>query len=699
MGMFKRGPSATGRRGRARRYGTVAAALVVGLVVPTPLAAVSAGAAGAASTVRLGSVPDLPTGASAVSSLAPSTELRVEVALTPRDPGALASYAQAVSTPGSTRYRRYLDESQFVSRFGPTRDAIDAVRRSLVADGLHPGSLSLDQLSMPVRATAAQLASAFSIGFKRYRLDGGRVAYANTAAPRVDGSVAPLVQSVIGLDDLSVATPAGAEADVAMAPDAVKPQTSGRGPQPCFTAAADAEESGSHTANTVGSAYGFSSLYGQGDLGSGQTVALYELQGYGAGDIATYQSCFKTHTAVTAIHVDGGPMARSGVGEADIDIEQMITFTPEARVLVYEGPNNGTGGYDTYSSIIGQDVARVVSTSWGLCEPYTGYPAAQAESTLFEEAAIQGQSIVAAAGDEGSEDCLGNTYTNSTGELAVDDPASQPYVTGAGGTKWQAFKDNTPKEAAWNDGVCCWGAGGGGVSRFWAMPSYQADSQGIGVVNAGSSGTACRAHVAAGYCREVPDVSALAGPFPYLDYVSGSWGGWGGTSLVAPLWAALLTLSNASAACDGRDIGFANPILYDVAAADPDAFHDVTTGNNDLTGKHQGTYGALVGYDMATGLGTPNAAVLPAALCAYAPADPVSVTDPGNQTDRHAATVRLQITATDASASQRLTYGAVGLPAGLAIDATTGLISGTLSGWGTSHVVVRARTGPGSPTR
>jgi subtilase family serine protease len=476
----------------------------------------------------------------------------------------------------------------------------------------------------------------------------------------------------------------------------VKPQTSGKGPQPCFTAAVDAEEGGAHTANTVGSAYGFSSLYRQGDRGSGQTVALYELQGYGADDIATYQSCFKTHTAVTTIHVDGGPTARSGVGEADVDIEQLVTLAPEAHILVYEGPNDGAGGYDTYSSIIGQDTARVVSTSWGLCEPYTGYSAAEAENTLFEEAAIQGQSIVAAAGDEGSEDCLGNTYTNSTGELAVDDPSSQPYVTGAGGTQWNAFKDNTPTEAAWNDGVCCWGAGGGGVSRFWAMPWYQADSEGIGVVNAGSSGTPCREHVAAGDCREVPDVSALAGPYPYLDYVNGSWGGWGGTSLVAPLWAALLTLSNGSAACHGKDIGFANPILYDVAVADPDAFNDVTTGDNDLTGKHQGTYPALVGYDMATGLGTPNASVLPADLCSYAPVDPVSVSNPGNQTAQHSASVGLQVHATDATHGQQLTYRAVGLPTGLTIDATTGLISGILSGWGSSHVVLRARATSGA---
>ena len=137
-------------------------------------------------------------------------------------------------------------------------------------------------------------------------------------------------------------------------------------------------------------------------------------------------------------------------------------------------------------------------------------------------------------------------------------------MTGVGGTSWSAA-GTPPAESAWNDGpTCCWGSGGGGISALWTMPTYQADAGAVGVVNARSSGTPCAA-AAGSYCREVPDVSALAGPFPYLNYVSGSWGSWGGTSLAAPLWASMIALTNASAACGGQHVGFANPALYTAA--------------------------------------------------------------------------------------------------------------------------------------
>ena len=682
-------PGPTRRRGR--RAGRILVAGLTGLLAAAVVVTgAPAGATGA--KVRVGRPPVLPAGAAAVSALPGATPLRVDVALQPRHPRGLAAYATAVSTPGSGTFRHFLRESQFVSRFGPAPAAIASVDAALTAAGLHPGAVSANHLSIPVRATADQLSTAFATGFTRYRVAGGRIAFANRAAPQMATAVAPEVQGVVGLDDLALPAPALGHAANGGAP----PRSSAggsAGPQACATATTDAADDDAYTADEVGTAYGFPALYNQGDLGSGQTVALYELQGYKSADIAAYQSCFGTSLPVTTVDVDGGPLAHAGVGEADIDIEQIAALAPDVHVLVYEGPNTNDGGYDTYNAIVSDDLASVVSTSWGLCEPFAGSAAAQAENTLFEEAATQGQTIVAASGDEGSEDCVetGDAYDS----LAVDDPSSQPFVTGAGGTQWTA-DGSPPTETAWNDGpTCCWGAGGGGVSSFWPMPSYQSDSQGTGVINADSSGTPCSAP-SGSYCRQSPDVSALAGPYPYLEYVSGSWGPWGGTSFAAPLWASLFALTDASTTCGGTGIGFANPDLYQVAAAHPSAFYDITSGNNDLTGKNHNIYPALVGYDMATGLGTPNAAAIPALLCDNVVADPVSVTDPGDQSSLLDDPVSLPILATDATSGQTLTYTASGLPTGLSITGTDGLISGTVDTIGSFDVEVTAQDTDGS---
>ena len=668
---------------------------LAGLLAAAAVALVASGApAGASSAkVRLGRPPVLPAGATAVSALPGATTLRVDVVLQPRNRAGLGRYATAVSTPGSGQFRHFLSEPQFVSRFGPAAAAIASVDAALRGAGLHPGTVSANHLSIPVRATADQLTTAFATGFTQYRVAGGRIAFANRTAPQVPTAVAPAVQGVVGLDDLALPAPALGHAASGGDSPRLSPAGGSSGPRACATAATDAADAGSYTADQVGTAYGFPSLYDQGDLGSGQTVALYELQGFHQKDIDAYQSCFGTSTSVSTVDVDGGPQADSGVGEADVDIEQVVALAPSTRILVYEGPNTDAGGYDTYDAIVSQDDASVISTSWGLCEPEMGSAAAQAENTLFEEAATQGQTIVAAAGDEGSEDCVTGDYADDG--LAVDDPSSQPFVTGAGGTEWTAA-GTPPTESAWNDGpTCCWGAGGGGLSSLWAMPAYQADSSGTGVINPESSGKPCGAP-SGSYCRESPDVSALAGPFPYLEYVSGSWGSWGGTSLAAPLWASLIDLSNASSACAGQHIGFANPVLYQVAADHPSAFADITVGNNDLTGKNDGAFPALAGYDMATGLGTPNAALLPGLLCADAGTDPITVTAPGNQSSLLDSAVSLAIHATDATSGQSLTYSATGLPTGLSIKGTNGLISGTVGAIGTFEVVVKAEDGDGA---
>ncbi len=567
--------------------------------------AATASAAAAPSSVAVGAVPALAAGTTSLGPLAATTPLALTVVLAPRDPAGLATLASAVSTPGSPDYHDYLSVAQFAARFGASDSQIAAVRAALRADGLAPGAVAADGLSMTVSGSAARASAAFDVSLRRYRQRDGRQVYANTAAPRVPAALGAMVQGVFGLDDLPAAAPADLRRGTAKvtAHAAAAPLFGGGGVTPCTAAANHTGPSGPYTINQIAGAYGMDGLYANSDFGAGVTVALFELEPYTASDVAQFQSCFGSTAAISTVTVGEGPGSPPGSNpglETALDIDNVIGTAPSSNVQVYQGPNDGSGTYDTFAAIVNADTAQVVSDSWGLCESsslMSDSNALNAENTLFEQAAAQGQSVFVASGDAGSEGCDGST------NLAVDDAASQPYVTGVGGTTLSGL--NPSGDAAWNDHS---GASGGGISLFWPMPSYQTH---LGVNNL-SSGSPCGAP-AGSFCREVPDVSADAAPATGYEIYYAGLGGWvtvGGTSAAAPLWAGLTALADASGmgGCSaGSPLGFLNPALYAIAAttSGTQAFNDVLSGNNNPSGS--GDYPATAGYDMATGLGTPLA--------------------------------------------------------------------------------------------
>ncbi|MGA9860459.1 MAG: protease pro-enzyme activation domain-containing protein [Solirubrobacteraceae bacterium] len=687
----------------------------MGMVCGLAAAVLACASPATAALTRVGRLAPLPSGARTVGPVAGSTPLHVTVTLRPRDPAALANYARAVGTPGSPDYHHYLTPAQFAQRFGATRSQIHRVTAGLRAHGLRPGPVSAGGLSIPVAASAGALEQAFSVSLSRLALPGRRAAIVAGTRAAVSSSIAGDVQSVLGLTTtaaprpLLVRRPALTAGAAAHRPLAIGHTATG-GPQACAQARSTAATQSAYTADQIASAYGFSGLYGAGDLGAGTTVAVYELEPNDPSDIGAYESCYGLHTHISYVSVDGGAGTGPGSGEAALDIENLIGLAPNANVIVYQGPNSasgspGSGPYDTFSQIINQDRARVVSVSWGQCEAALGRDNATAEDTLFQQAAIQGQTIVAAAGDNGSADCDTGGALPQT-QLAVDDPSSQPFVTGVGGTSLTALGPR-PTEHVWNSGGTPVsipgqapqpGAGGGGVSNFWGMPPAQLNAgSGLGVRGSAAAGSACGN--TAGYCREVPDVSADGDPSTgYLIYWNGSgsvsgqeagWQGIGGTSAAAPLWAAIMALGDADPACAGVPIGYADPGLYRAAGrAYGASFNDVTTGNNDFTGTNGGQYPAASGYDPASGLGTPVASSLVPALCGSEAR--LRATAPQRSTVHAAVSLRLHGTVTPGSA---LTYRAFGLPPGLRLNQSTGLISGRPSRTGQFIVRVNAVDG------
>ena len=472
--------------------------------------------------VAVGSAPHLPGHAVALGRLAPdgAGTLRLDVVLAPAGGSKLSAFATAVSTPGSPSFRQFLTPAQFAARFGASDGTLAAVRQSLRERGLHVTGVSPNRLIVHVTGRTRRIERAFGVSLLRYRLPDGRAVYANTSAPRLPRDVAAHVSQIVGLDSLA----APARADIVRAPE-VAPRAhatrvsaiAGAGPQPTATCAqqiATASENYPHAliSNTdLAQAYGFSDLYQAGNLGQGATVALVEFSSFIPGDIATFGSCYGITPHVNEIAVDGGPGGPVTFGpgvsdqvEAELDIEAVLGLAPNATIDVFEAPQSSdNSSLDDFSAAVDNPDVQVISTSWGRCEGNSGEELTDAEATLFQQAATEGKTIVAAAGDNGSEDCNGQSFGVQRTALAVDDPSSQPFVTGVGGTTFTTL--GPPATAVvWNTPT---GAGGGGVSSVHAMPSFQSGAPAaLGVVNQFSSCGNTSAN-----CREVPDVAADAG--------------------------------------------------------------------------------------------------------------------------------------------------------------------------------------------
>jgi len=528
---------------RLRLIGLLAAPLPVLALAAAPA---TASQAPAARTALSSEVVSAVSRAAHTGTIASGQKLSLEVSLTPRNQAGLAAFVKEVSDPASPLYRHYLTVPEFAAQYGASSATISAVSSYLKSEGLSVGATTANHLTIAVSGTAAAAEKAFGVTIGTYRdATANRDFYANSAAPSLPTSIAADLDGVAGLSNYAVHT-----TDVETAKATPKASSS------------------ILTPTTARSGYNLTTDISDGYKGTGETIGLAEFSAYTASDVAEYNTKYSLGvTAATVVKVDGGTTDKSGEDEDELDIEVEYALAPAAKVSVYEAPNSDAGEVALYAALVSADVS-VISSSWG--EPETEEDNLSSDDADFEEAAAQGQSVYAASGDSGADD--------NGSSLSVDYPASDPYVTGVGGTQLTLTSGGAwSKEVAWSDG-------GGGVSVEWAKPSFQ-DS-----VNTGSY-------------RDVPDVSASAAePSAWYIYTEGEWTDVWGTSAAAPNWGAFTADYDTAAADLGKaKFGFADPFIYTVAesSAYSSAFHDITSGNN-------GGYSAKTGYDQATGWGSYN---------------------------------------------------------------------------------------------
>lgn len=514
--------------------------------------------------------PPMP-GAIAVGKADPAQRVDISMVLRRPNAAAMAEWMQKFAERRVTG--RQLSEAEFDRDFAAGGADMDAARHWAAVHGLAVTAESASRRTMVMSGSVAQFNAAFDIKLERFDYPGGSYrGWIGTLSLPLE--MAEIVEAVLGLDDRPVAT--------------THFRRLRAGAPPAGTA--------SFTPPQVAGFYNFPPGTGQGEC-----VGIIELGGGDKkADLAAYFAGLGIHPApkVTTVSVDGGKNKPTDDpngpdGEVALDIEVVGAIVPAAHIAVYFAPNTDAGFMDSITTAVHdrKNKPSVISISYG--GPESGWmpQALMAFDQALQDAAVLGVTICVASGDSGSSDGIDD------GGDHVDFPASSPHVLACGGTSLGVSGNAIAEESVWNDGANG-GAGGGGVSTVFALPSWQ---QGLRVTLA-EGGTEPLA------MRGVPDVAGDADPETgYQVRIDGTDTVIGGTSAVAPLYAALVARINAAR---GRPIGFINPTLY----AGPSAFNDITIGNN-------GDFAASSGWDACTGLGSPDGTGIAALFATGAASD------------------------------------------------------------------------------
>ncbi|MDE2224766.1 MAG: S8/S53 family peptidase [Xanthomonadaceae bacterium] len=611
--------------------------------------------------------------ASAAPPSPPSETVSASIILNVTNPQALTNYIQATLTPGDPNYHRFLTVGQFRTRYAPSTQQIMKLVQYLRSFGITIDKIYADNLDITITGTVAEFNAAFATQLQDHVKNGKRF-HRPVREYSLPSDISGLVLGVAGLDSesgrlhpmLARARPSTLARAQSTAldkyPDMVWPASGTATGVP-----------GDYTVGDVANFYQVNPLYKAGFSGRGQTVGIMTFANFNITDVEAYWSDIGlkvTPNRITREMVDGGTPVQPNVGddETSLDVEQSGGLAPQAKLQVYVAPNTNQAFVDVFYAAASDNIADTLSISWGFAEELD-FAAANGgldmTSQLTEidqalmEAAAQGQSVFTATGDSGAFDVY-RDIPGVNAQLSVDYPASDPFITAAGGTTMTGLQEylgpggsiipiNIAQEQVWGwdyliplcnafglDPVSCgiaYGGGGGGVSSFWSLPYYQQSVAGITLTQPnqplvcettfscglfGTSGVPPQTVLTlpGGFAgRNVPDLSLNADPetgyvlvdctdFPEPANPGCAATFFGGTSFVAPQLNGITTLVDQAS---GSRVGFLNPTIYafqSVLGYGSDTpFNDITAGDNWF-------YHGIPGYDNGAGIGTINAANL-----------------------------------------------------------------------------------------
>ena len=628
-------------------------------VLATSLAVLFAGAAAAAP----GGIVKPATDMGLATASQPAN---ITLVLKLRNQDQLEDLIRQTVTPTSPNYHHFLTTKQFAERYGATDAQIASVRAYLDKQGLRSQVLD-NKMAIRVQGTLAQLGKAFGTSIHTYKADSGRIFHRPAGRVTMPAALAATVMTVSGLSNEHqlVSHRIGTPKAVANAT-----AFSARGLNPTAKAAAGDNPTatgvpGEYTVGDVANFYNVNPLYDRGITGKGSTIGIVTLSNFDPADAQTYWDGIGLVTKpnrITQIHVNGGGAIDGGTGETSLDVEQSGGMAPKANILVYDAPNTSADFVAAFAQAVSDNCADSISTSWGLPEIYnfaalnvdgasvtdtTDVGNLRAFHQVFLEAAVQGQSIFAASGDSGAYDTVRSLgHDQWSAPLTVDSPASDPYMTAAGGTTvpYSFSFSGGPVGSIERESVWGWDyiqnyfdtnfgpglidlfatGGGGGVSVYWHEPVYQWFTHGIRTsekhqaltFDDPQAGPTTLLKLPGHFRgRNVPDISLNADPDTGYIVVSSVDGGVinsiGGTSFVAPQLNGISALLTQSL---GHRVGFWNPQVYFLqnvfGYGKYSAFNSVRDGDNWF-------YYGKPHYTPGAGIGTLNVANLDAFLRAF----------------------------------------------------------------------------------